>query len=92
LLEQKEVFVHTIHTQKRREVVVLPPEGDKVIALRTLTIPSPAVTQAQLEAVKVNLLRKVGKPVPAVERPMNRQPRQPEQAATQIIGAAGLVE
>jgi hypothetical protein len=68
LLEQKELFVQAIRTQKRRQIFVLPPESNQVIALRTLTVPKPDVGTQQLEALKAMLLRQVGKPVAQVRR------------------------
>jgi hypothetical protein len=68
LLEQKELFVQAIRTQKRRQIFVLPPESNQVIALRTLTVPKPDVSTQQLEALKATLLRQVGTPVGQVRR------------------------
>lgn len=63
LLEQKEIFVQTIRRQKHREIFVLPPESDQVIALKTIDVPKPVVEQTQLQELKMKLLKKVGQSV-----------------------------
>ena len=63
LSDQKEMFVQSIHDQKRRQVLVMPPEGNQVISLRTLDVPNPIMSPEKLDAVKVKLLRQVGKKV-----------------------------
>lgn len=63
LLEQKEIFVQTIRRQKHREIFVLPPESDQVIALKTIDVPRPAVELFQLQDLKMKLLKNVGQSV-----------------------------
>ena len=63
LLEQKEMFVQTIRRQKHREIFVLPPESDGVIALKTLPVPRPQVNKQEFKSLKMELLQKVGLPV-----------------------------
>ena len=63
LLEQKEIFVQTIRRQKHREIFVLPPECDQMIALKTIDVPKPNVEQTQLQELKMKLLKKVGQSV-----------------------------
>ena len=63
LSDQKEMFVQSIHDQKRRQVLVMPPEGNQVISLRTLEVPNPMMSPEQLDNIKVKLLRQVGKRV-----------------------------
>lgn len=63
LLEQKEMFVQTIRRQKHREIFVLPPESDEVIALKTLHVPRPEVDKREFENLKTKLLQNVGLPV-----------------------------
>jgi hypothetical protein len=57
LLEQKEMFVQSIRRQGHREIFVLPPDSDKVIALKTIDVPSPKVEQDELERIKIHLLK-----------------------------------
>ncbi|MBK8902028.1 MAG: type IV secretion system DNA-binding domain-containing protein [Anaerolineaceae bacterium] len=63
LLEQKEMFVQTIRRQRHREIFLLPPESDKVVALKTLNVPQPKVDKQQFEHLKTRLLQTVGLPV-----------------------------
>jgi hypothetical protein len=63
LTEQKEMFVQSIHDQKRRQVLVLPPEGREVISLRTIDVPNPRVKPEELDEVKSKLISNVGKEV-----------------------------
>jgi DNA helicase HerA-like ATPase len=64
LLEQKEMFIQAIRTQKHREIFVLPPEGKQVVVLRTINVPNPNVHTDRLEALKADLLKRSGKTVP----------------------------
>ena len=84
LLEQKEMFVQAIRNQKRREVFILPPESNQVVALKTLTIPNPAVGREELEEIKVKLLKRVGKPVSAETSPMAMRNLAKENTGAQI--------
>jgi hypothetical protein len=68
LAEQKELFVQAIRQQKRQEVFVLPPESTKVVALRTLAVPDPVVSAADLEALKIALLKQVGLSAAVLDR------------------------
>jgi hypothetical protein len=61
LLDQKELFVQSIRRLRKRQTLVLPPESDKPIHLRTLTVPDPEATPEQLEEIKIWLLKKRGK-------------------------------
>lgn len=61
LMEQKELFVPAIRRQGQREITLLSPESDRVVSLRTRTVPSPAIRPEQLEAVKARLLEKEGR-------------------------------
>jgi hypothetical protein len=58
LLEQKEMFIQSIRRQKHREIFVLPPDSDTVVALKTIDVPSPKVQQDELEQIKSTLLAK----------------------------------
>jgi hypothetical protein len=62
-LEQKEMFVQAIRTQEHRKMLLLPPDSDQTISLRTMTIPTPHVPREQLEELKQNLLQRVGEKV-----------------------------
>jgi hypothetical protein len=64
-LEQKEMFVQSIRTQEHRKMLLLPPDSDQTIALRTMTVPTPKVFREQLEELKRNLLQRVGEKVQA---------------------------
>jgi hypothetical protein len=63
LMEQKEMFVQSIHNQGRRQILVLPPEGNQVISLRTLDVPTPKVDPLKLDEVKAGLLSRIGKKI-----------------------------
>ncbi|HUV52080.1 MAG TPA: type IV secretion system DNA-binding domain-containing protein [Dehalococcoidia bacterium] len=90
LMEQKEMFVQSIRRQARREVVVLPPESDRVISLRTLTVPAPDIKREGLEQLKVPLLQTYGKSVNlATESTATRLSR--KQQPNHQVAAGGLV-
>jgi hypothetical protein len=72
-IEQKEIFFQAIRNQKRREMFVLAPESNRVIALRTLTVPQPEVSPEQLEKIKITLLQKVGREVHQEKKSPNGQ-------------------
>jgi hypothetical protein len=63
LMEQRELFVQAIRRQGQREITLLPPDSDRVVSLRTLTVPSPTATPEQLEALKAALLERYGRSV-----------------------------
>ena len=46
LLEQKELFVQRIRQLRNRQTLLLPPESDQPLSLRTLTVPNPQVIAA----------------------------------------------
>ena len=73
LLEQKELFVQALRRQRQREVVLLPPDSDQVIGLRTLTVPAPSVGREQFEELKIRLLREGGKRVQEARRPVRQE-------------------
>lgn len=60
LIEQREIFIQAIRRQRRRDVLLTPPESDRTIRLRTLSVPKPSIDTAQLETLKVRLLCQVG--------------------------------
>jgi hypothetical protein len=90
LLDQKELFVQSIRRQARREVVLLPPESDRVIELRTLTVPNPGAGTAELEKVKQKLLKRTGKPVHEAggRSDLSNSPQQSLEAKMPGMGAA----
>jgi hypothetical protein len=63
VLEQQEMFVQAIRKQAHREIFVLPPDSDQIVALKTQTIPQPDAGPADLETLKVRLLQRSGQPV-----------------------------
>jgi hypothetical protein len=91
LMEQKEMFVQSIHNQGRRQILVLPPEGNRVISLRTLDVPTPKVDPLKLDEVKASLLSKIGKKIRRADSEVSiplpiRQPSE-----RRIPAASGLV-
>ena len=60
LMEQKELFVQSIRQQDHREIFVLPPGRDSIVALKTLDVPAPHVEHDALESIKSQLLAKSG--------------------------------
>jgi hypothetical protein len=73
LLEQKEMFVQAIRRQSQREIFVLPPDSDRVVALKTLTVPRSEVELDELEALKLRLLQQVGQPVDQLARQIRQR-------------------
>ncbi len=63
LMEQKELFIQSIRKQSKREIFVLPPDSDEVVSLKTLDVPSPEITQTELEDIKSDLLSNYGQKV-----------------------------
>jgi hypothetical protein len=81
LLEQVEVFTQTLQRLKRRQIVVRLPDDDRVLRLKTPTVPSPRVSRQQLDQIKAALARESGKPRAELEREIaNRQPGRTGQA------------
>ncbi|MCA9875483.1 MAG: type IV secretion system DNA-binding domain-containing protein [Anaerolineales bacterium] len=68
-LEQKEMFVQAIRTQEHRHMLLLPPDSDQTIALRTMTVPTPQIPREQLEKLKTSLLQRIGEKVKASSVP-----------------------
>lgn len=91
LFEQKELFVQAIRTQKRREVFVLPPESDQIVALRTLTVPRPEVDVEKVDQLKRKLLKKEGKPVTSDAKDSPTPQRQSGSNENSHIAAGGVV-
>lgn len=91
LLEQKEMFVQTIRRQKHREIFVLPPESDEVIALKTLDVPRPEVDKREFESLKTKLLQNVGLPVQSSNNPQG-QPFSNRQQRLSIPRAGHIVQ
>ena len=91
LLDQKEMFVQSIHDQRRRQILVLPPGGKQLISLRTLDVPNPRVKPEELDLVKARLLSNVGKEVQSTHsREPNLLPSyQPTE--NRIPAASGIV-
>ncbi|MCI0648014.1 MAG: hypothetical protein L0332_30805 [Chloroflexi bacterium] len=90
LLEQREVFMQYIRSQQRRRVLLSPPESDRTIPLRTLTIPRPAFTPEQFEAVKVRLLKKIGEPKLGTSVVLSKKPFWAEDSRP--VEASGIIE
>lgn len=65
ILEQRELFMQRIRTQRRREILLSPPESQHIIRLRTLTIPQPPYSPTQLDDLKTDLLAANGQKVTA---------------------------
>jgi hypothetical protein len=79
LMEQKELFVQRIRQLRNRQTLLLPPESDQPLSLRTLTVPNPEVTPQQLEEVKLWLLNSVGKRVLQTSPPTGYRKAEQEQ-------------
>jgi len=60
ILEQRELFMQRIRTQRRREILFSPPESQHLIRLRTLTVPQPIYSPTQLNNLKTALLEANG--------------------------------
>lgn len=91
LMEQKEMFVQSIHDQGRRQILVLPPEGKQLVTLRTIDVPSSPETPNRLEEVKVTLLKAVGQEVrPERNQESHSYPVFP-QLVERIPAAGGLI-
>lgn len=91
LLEQKEMFVQSIHDQQRRQILVLPPEGNQLVTLRTLDVPNPMLNPEQLEEVKVALLKTVGKEVRSEKSQELEFERIVDRYVAHIPAASGLI-
>ncbi|MEJ2750685.1 MAG: hypothetical protein P8183_22680, partial [Anaerolineae bacterium] len=89
-LEQKEMFVQTIRTQGHRQMLLLPPDSDQTIALRTMTVPTPYVPREQLEELKASLLQRVGEMVQA-SPVSNMTYTEPQPMFGQSVPQAGAV-
>ncbi len=92
LLEQKEMFVQTIRRQRHREIFVLPPESDQVVALKTLNVPRPAVNQDAFERIKMELLQNVGLPVSSAENDRRSAKFSKGQNRLSVIRAGHVVQ
>jgi DNA helicase HerA-like ATPase len=91
LMEQKEMFVQSIHDQERRQILVLPPEGNQLVTLRTVDVPNPQIEPEELDEVKANLLKNVGKRIPPNHpREFNLSPIY-QRGENSIPAASGLV-
>jgi DNA helicase HerA-like ATPase len=91
LMEQKEMFVQSIHDQQRRQILVLPPEGNQLVTLRTLDVPNPIFSPEQLEEVKVALLKTVGKEVRSEKSQELEFERLVDRYVAHIPAASGLI-
>jgi hypothetical protein len=91
LTEQKEMFIQSIHDQRRRQVLVLPPEGNQVISLRTIDVPNPKVEPEELDEVKATLISNVGKKVRASHSNELNSLSIYQPAENRIPAASGLV-
>jgi hypothetical protein len=89
-LEQKEMFVQAIRTQGHRQMLLLPPDSDQTIALRTMTVPTPYVPREQLEELKASLLQRVGEMVQA-SPVSNMTYTEPQPMFGQSVPQAGAV-
>jgi hypothetical protein len=90
LLEQKEMFIQAIRTQKHREIFVLPPEGNQVVALRTINVPNPKVHTERLETLKSKLLEKSGKRISQVPPGPNGQHTRPSRGR-KPVASSGII-
>jgi hypothetical protein len=73
MTKQKQKFVEAIRNQHRREVFVTPPESNRVVALKTLTVPTPVVGIDDLEEVKIQQLLKTGRSTQALRKEVTPQ-------------------
>ena len=91
LIDQKEMFVQSIHDQDRRQILVLPPEGNQPISLRTIDVPNPSIKPDQLDELKIKLLKGVGKQRPVADSSEIDPPPVYQQMVGHIPAAGGLV-
>lgn len=85
------MFVQSIHDQQRRQILVLPPEGNQLVTLRTLDVPNPMLNPEQLEEVKVALLKTVGKEVRSEKSQELEFERIVDRYVAHIPAASGLI-
>ena len=73
LYNQFEGFTQRIQRLRRRQVLVKLPDQDRVLKLRTPTVPEAHVSRQQLERIKRDLARQAGKPRHELEREISQR-------------------